>query len=73
MKHFNFDSVAGHREVVPPQVVSKWDGHQILKVLHSSGDVHQVAVPEGTDPADLHRALDAAGYDFGQHVSGFGF
>ena len=32
-------------------------GHVVLPVLHPSGDVHDIAVPEDTPIADLHSAL----------------
>jgi hypothetical protein len=32
-------------------------GHVVIPVLHSSGDVHNIAVPEDTPLTDLHSAL----------------
>jgi hypothetical protein len=32
-------------------------GHVVIPVLHPSGDVHNIAVPEDTPLADLHSAL----------------
>jgi hypothetical protein len=46
---------------------SKYDsGHAILPVLHPSGDVHDIAIPEDAELKDLHPALSAAGYVFDQ-------
>jgi hypothetical protein len=44
---------------------NKYDsGHVIVPVLHPSGDVHHVAVPEDTDLKDLHSALVDSDYHF---------
>jgi hypothetical protein len=36
--------------------------HVVIPVLHPSGEVHNLAVPEGTPLSDLHDALNDAGY-----------
>ena len=37
-------------------------GHAIIPVAHPSGEVHNIAVPDGTDMGDFHAALGEAGY-----------
>lgn len=42
---------------------NKFDsGHVIIPVVHPDGDIHAIAVPEGTDLSDLHDALTESGY-----------
>jgi hypothetical protein len=46
----------------PQSAGTKFDSGKPIAVLHPSGEVHQIAVPEGTDSADLHSALANGGY-----------
>jgi hypothetical protein len=56
----DFSDLGGKKLQEPP----KFDSGKVISVAHPNGDLHSIALPEDTDPAEFHQALSDSGYHF---------
>jgi hypothetical protein len=56
----DFSDLGGKKLQEPP----KFDSGKVISVAYPNGDLHSIALPEDTDPAEFHQALSDSGYHF---------
>jgi hypothetical protein len=60
-KPTDFSDLGGKKFQEP---AAKIDSGKPVPILHPNGDIHQIQLPEDTDPAEFHQALSDSGYHF---------